>query len=234
MESGFESGPGYESYSRERRERNFRDFEEGSETERLRGLGEILSDIGMETEDPLTREIAYKFAEKLHFKQQIEAIQQGADDVDSYQKVKKLGLFLVYHHRMEQTIHSAENDFALEEGDEVLDLHLPPVDKDQRKELLQNATKSFQMIAEYIQQHKLQPKYITGITYEALARLAPRFGFTVKKIELPENLSEPVQRVYEQTERGRNGLPVGDIEFIYQDTIKFLERFGSKPEIPTS
>ncbi|MEI6498793.1 MAG: hypothetical protein WCO23_02435 [bacterium] len=228
MSMEFESSPGYEAYKLERKEKIQRLLESDSMSDKLQGLLELFRDVAMETTDPLVREVANKFIEKYSFKQQLESMEEDADDTDIYQEIKKLGIFLVHHRRMGQSFRGENDDFALDDGDEVLDLHLPPVSEDKKKNLRSSAVDSFRMIAEYIQKHNLHPKYITGITYEALAHLAPHFGFVVEKITIPEELCEAVERVYKQTDRAEKGLPIGDISYIYQDRDAFLERFPSK------
>lgn len=198
--------------------------------ERLRCLEIIISSIVEGSESALTREIAQKFLEKMAFKREIESMTIHGDDPQVYSRMKKLGLFIVIDRRSEHAMKSVDRDLDIEVGDELLDLHLPPVDEATRENLFAEATRSFKLIAQYMEIHNLHPKYIIGITYNALARAARRYGFASKRIDLPAELVQPVERVYAESERGKRGDQLEHVAIIYQTGEAFTERFADEEE----
>jgi hypothetical protein len=177
------------------------------------------------TTNETTRFLVGKLREKHELKAQLEAMDQYADDVAVYQPMKQLGILVAVHDRARQPISLEDGSFQLDEGDEFIDLHLPPLGD--RTNLAGQARESFALLAEYLEQHRdiLRPKYIMGSTYEALAQLAVHFGFETADIPIPDDLRQAIERVYAKTYRGQSGRPMGSIQLVYQSTESFLKRF---------
>ncbi len=217
-----------EREKQERRERTAAAWERfhssGGRMEKLEALEEIATEALRGAKNELGAEIALKFLAKIGIKKRTKELEDHWDD-DTYQTLKGLGLFIVNHRRMEHDIADPDGDVDLRAGDEVLDLHLPPPPEEDRKALVRRANQSFREIAAYVKRHGLKPKYVAGITYEALADLAPRFGFKTKDIPLLEELVEPVESVYAASERGKKDIPIGRIELVYQTLEDFMRRW---------
>jgi hypothetical protein len=176
-------------------------------------------------------EIARKISDKLDLKDHIDQMQQYRDDVTVRQTLKQLGIFMVKESKTRIEYNDPTTGFSIKPGDEVLDLHMPPVPQDQRT--LSAATRSMGLIAEYMQNHNINPKYIIGITYERLARVSRFQRFTVVDIPIPDDIREGIERVYHKiAEPGLKDKPMGKIMLCYQTREDFMRRF-SKPTSPT-
>lgn len=102
-----------------------------------------------------------------------------------------------------------------------------------KKNLRKQAEESFQLLAEYIERHKLKPKYILGVSYERLANLTKYFGFQVIEIPIPEEVRSRVEKVYQKLMEARKTSekqpkPMGKILVCYMKTENFLERFSKQ------
>lgn len=183
------------------------------------------------TTNELTRFLASKLREKYDLKAQVKAMDEYADDVTIYQHLKRLGIFIVVHTKAKESITLNDTGFQLNEGDEIIDLHLPPLEDSAK--LAGQARESFALLANYLHQHSqtMHPKYILGSTYEALARLATRFGFETADIPIPDDLQQAIERVYSKTNRARAGRSMGSIQLVHQPTDSFLKRFATNSSI---
>jgi len=180
------------------------------------------------SEDPLAREVAEKILELLDIKKHIEQIRQGADQTQCYQKMKQLGIFWIREHSANFDWKDPKGAFTINKGDKYLDLHLPPLSED--KKTFAEIRRSFQLVAEYIQVQNLHPKYLIGITYEKLGRLATRYGFTVVAPKLPPDVTRGVENVYRNFRSvGGDSENIGSIVICYQETDQFVKRFGEDP-----
>ena len=128
------------------------------------------------TEDPIAHEIAEKILEKIAIKEHIEEIHRHRDDTTMYQPWKQLGIFIVVD-AASKIDWQDESGLEIRKGDKVLDIHLPTLNP--KEKTLTQTTASLKMVATYIQDQKLDPKYIMGVTWEKLANASRRQGFTV-------------------------------------------------------
>lgn len=172
-------------------------------------------------------EVTMKILELLDIKDKIEEIQQYRDDPTVYQNWKQLGLFIVIDRTSRIGWKDDKSGFEIKQGDKILDIHLPPVPQEQKT--FDNITRSMQLIADYIVKQRLNPKYIMGVTFEKLARVSQRQGFTVVEPQVPDDIRRGIERVYHGFEpSGLNENSMGKVLLCYQPTKKFLQRYLSK------
>lgn len=177
----------------------------------------------------LAHEVARKISDKLDLKEYIDRMQHHRDDVTIRQPLKQLGIFMVKESKTRIDYDDPTTGFSIKPGDEVLDLHMPPVPQDKRT--LSAATRSMALIAEYMQRHDINPQYIVGVTYERLAQVSRFQGFTVVDIPIPDDVRKRVERVYQKiAEPGLKDKPMGKVMLCYQTREDFMRRFG----LPTS
>lgn len=185
--------------------------------------GEV-AEILESTQDELAFEVGIKILEKLDIKDRIEDLQRYKDDPTIYQTWKQLGLFIVINRTSYIDWDDEASGFSLKKGEPILDIHLPPVTEEQRT--LPQVTQSLKLIADYIVLHDLTPKYIMGVTFEKLARVSRRQGFSVLEPQIPEDIQRGVENVYRHfNEAGINEESMGRILLCYQDTNHFLDRY---------
>ena len=186
-------------------------------------LSEELELINQAPSDPLAKEIAKLILYKRDLTR-VRKIEKYKDDPKVYQVEKKLGLFLVIDRVMEHDWVDTESGFVLKAGEQYLDLHLPSPESSEN--LLSRTTESFQILAKYIEIHKLSPKYILGITYEELARFVGRFGFRLIEPPIPDRVQENVRKSYNKYLSSKNkDRSVGRILVCYQTLQDFKQRF---------
>lgn len=216
---------------------SFGSFERGFERqrtpeERFRDLARRVAErIHWETLDPLSREVAEKILFKLDLKDRLSEVDRYRDDPKKYQNLKRLGLLLVFDRTAQHEWRDESSGFLLNKGDRYLDLHLPPVDLEKRKSLLTLLTQgkhSLQLLAQYIQEQKLNPKYVLGVTYEKLAKVSKRFGFQLIEPPIPEDVRRGVENVYRDFVQSaqKDAKPIGRIFVCYQDLENFMERYS--------
>ena len=215
MEGGRRFEPGWGSRTPETPEQQFR----GSLRERLSRLrweSTGLSD--------LERSIIEKAVEKIDLKDELVEVQSQRDDTTRYQKLKQLGIFFVKDTTTQIDYEDPNTGFHIQPGDRVIDLHIPPLSPERRT--LTAVNKSFEMIADYIDRQNLDPKYIVGVTYERLANVSRRQGFTVIEPVIPDRLRAGVENVYKKfVESSGQTKPMGKILLCYQPTSQFMERY---------
>lgn len=193
---------------------------EGMSRNRLRS--EMLR-LRSEVHDELSREILEKILGKLDIKDRVEELDATRDDPTIYGTWKRLGIFVVIDRASEIDWNDSDSNFEVKKGERVLDIHLPPVSKDKLSP--QSVRSSLEQIAQYIFTHNLNPKYVMGVTFERLAKVSQRQGFSVVEPVLPDHIRHGVERVYERF--GHNGTSkrgMGKILLCYQQTSQFLER----------
>jgi hypothetical protein len=82
------------------------------------------------------------------------------------------------------------------------------------------------LIAKYIAKQKLDVKYVMGVTFEKMAMVSRRQGFTVIEPEIPDDIRTGVENVYRRFEdKGVNSRSMGKILLCYQPTGQFLQRY---------
>lgn len=143
---------------------------------------------------------------------------------NEFKPIKKVGVFIVSYSPTRYNWPEAEPDFHLSTGENVIGLALPPL-KPQEKKLSQIRA-SFRDLATYID---LCPpsKYVMAFTYQRMAEISRRFGFTVTEIQLPEDLTNHMQSVYGGwVDRGLLRKNPGPPLLCYQRTEDFLARFA--------
>ena len=193
----------------------------------------VAHEILRNAEDPLSQEIAAKILTKLEIKDRVDSMIAHADDVDIYEEYKKLGIFVVRDAEATFDYEDKDTGLSLRKGDRYLDLHLPPVPEHLRsREALNN---SLDLVRQYIAAHNLQPKYLMGITYERLARLAERqFGFNVaypSPNSLPESVVHGVERVYQGfTQAGLDGRDMGLPAIVFREISSITDTEPDMPE----
>ena len=177
-------------------------------------------------EDVMTREIAEKLIAKADIKDRVRDLSDGADDVMLYQEFKRLGIFVVRDATATFDFKDEISGLSIKTSDSYLDLHLPPVSEDSRSR--DAVEDSLRMVAEYIAIHQLEAKYIMGITYEKMARLAKGFGFHMAIPDptlLPEGVVRGVEQVFERfTEAGQKGESVGVPAVVWLSTDELFDR----------
>ncbi len=203
---------------------------ESPEQIRRNEIGEVVRGLQHTAESDLAREILAKVDEKLRLKDDIALIKLHADDITIRQPLKRLGMFLVKETTTRINYEDPQTGFRIQPGDVVLDLHLPPVRPEDRT--LTNVTRSLQMVAEYMDAHNIDPKYIIGVTFDKLARVSSRQGFTVIEAKVPDDIKAGVERVYHKlTEPGKRGEPMGPVMVCYQIKEDFMSRYLKKKPI---
>ena len=181
------------------------------------------------SDDPLSIEVANKILEKLQIKDIVDDLVRYKDDPKIYRQWKQLGLFIVIDRTSRIDWVDKKNRFEVKKGDSILDIHLPTVPQDQRNpaSMVREVHRSMQLIAEYVTQQDLHPKYLMGVTFEKLARVSRRQGFTVIEPEVPEDIKRGVENVYMRFgDLGVNERSMGKILLCYQSTDKFLQKYS--------
>lgn len=210
-------GGGFESYGswRERQERPPQNLKE--EVERMY----------LEAPTELGREILGKILGMLNAKdraKQLAAYVATADpkDITTYFPEKKLGILLVCDTTSPKTYRAG--DTVIERGDKIMQVHIPPrTPAGQNNPLLTVLTESLQLTSDYIASQGLNPKFVTGCTYEPLVRIAERrYGFDAVRVNIPAEWSERVERVFRRYIDPSREPVVG---FIYATTQEFQGRF---------
>lgn len=119
----------------------------------------------------------------------------------------------------------------LNPGDHYIEMHNPPR-KDERPYDLKTIRESFETLVEFLEKLKnekpdIYPKMIIGLTYEQIARLAPRFGFQVEEIELDEHRKKEVARMfYTFSPRYKNHREeIEKFFLVWQTPENLIERF---------
>jgi len=196
------------------------------------GKMKILEEIFIETadsaENEVVRLIALKFLEKILLKANWEEIEQFRDDPDVFQKIKKLGVFLICHRFAEQKFKSKEFDFEINQKDSLIDIQLLPLDTENNKNFIEEAEKSFRLIAQYLIANNIKPKYIFGVTYEFLAGFSKHFGFKVARIPITKELLQAILEAYKHTGKFGNDLPMNEVDLIYEDYDSFMKKWQRK------
>lgn len=161
---------------------------------------------------------------------QVEHDKSGADASGGATRKppQQFGIFWAVEGTAEFDIADPESQFDLRVGDSYIELHLPPVDSDDKT--LAKATSSLQELADYVRENELTPKYIYGITYERLANDSRRFGFEkVGPGIFSEELNEGFARFSRMAVReGLKDEPMGDLMLVYQSGEDFLSRFSPR------
>lgn len=211
-------GGGFESYS-SRRERQ----------ERLpQNLREEVEHMYLEAPTELGKEILGKILEMMNAKdraRQLAAYVATADpkDITTYFPEKKLGILLVCNTISHKTYRIG--DTVIESGDRIMQVHIPPrlAPAGQNNPLLADLTESLQLTSDYIAYQGLQPKFVTGCTYEPLVRIAERrYGFDAVRVNIPTEWSERVERIFHRYVDPSREPVVG---FIYTTAQDFQGRF---------
>ena len=127
----------------------------------------------------------------------------------------------------EEQFSDPKTGFILNEGDFYIELHIPPVRPDDR--VIGQVESSLESLAGYLDEKVLRPKYIMGITYERIARVSEKWGFTVVNPDLPEEVSNTFERFSRMAVReGLKDQPLGHLQLAYQDGKSFLNRFSPR------
>jgi len=198
--------------------------------------------LGEHTTDPIIRKLAEKILAILVEKEKIEAqseetIQEqshglsqpdnagGSDGSGGIIKGKQFGIFVAVERTAEEQLSNPKTGFLLNEGDFYIELHLPPVNPDER--VISQVGSSLESLAEYLDERDLKPEYIMGITYERLASVSKKWGFTIVSPDLPEEVSNTFERISRLAVReGLKDQPMGRLQLAYQDGNTFLDRFS--------
>jgi hypothetical protein len=83
------------------------------------------------------------------------------------------------------------------------------------------------LLAKYIQEQRLTPKYILGVTYERLASASRRFGFELIEPPIPDDVRRGVENVYQRFVEidQKDRKPIGKILVCYQGLEEFMGGF---------
>jgi hypothetical protein len=188
-----------------------------------------LVELSQESLDPLTREVVEKLILMMDAKDRAYNLAQyiaTADpkDITTYYKDKKLGIFLVCD--TVAKISYQVGDQEIKAGDRLLEIHIPPIPKREYEAftLLQEIKESFQLTSEYIAYHQLTPRYIYGCTYDPLVSLLEkRGGFKAVRFNIPEEIEQPVRRVFRHYVDPVREPKIG---FIYLQLEDFQQSFS--------
>lgn len=188
-----------------------------------------LTGINPEDYDPLSRMLFYRYWYKLNFRRESE--EQALihkDDPTVFELDKRLGIFRTNIITSPSDWTSNRYGFELKKFERFLELHIPDKNEGFSWGIVSKARHSFEMIADYILLHNLNPKYVLGITYEKLALLGENFGFN----SYPVNIQGPLREKFEanfrkNNPRGQQGKEMGRIVMQFQRTEDFLGRFAA-------
>ena len=156
-----------------------------TQEERLDALEGICHLLLERARSALAVEIMLKMLGKIRLKRQVADMNAHADD-DTYQKMKRLGLFILIHRELDRPYGDRESGLDIPAGTEIVELHLPPPPPEKKRtplQLVAEARESLRQVARYLALHedRMQPEFITGITYEAMADAAEKLGFETRK-----------------------------------------------------
>ncbi|MBI2012718.1 hypothetical protein HYS90_02190 [Candidatus Curtissbacteria bacterium] len=122
----------------------------------------------------------------------------------------------------------------LKEEDWCLVMHLEDkVKRNTKREILLAFRDSFRQVASYLQECRLVPRYILGITHERLVHAAGLFGFkslVVDPSELPKDEIDRINNGYKLTASYQKEKPIGDYLVCYQPLEGFIRRFAGEPQ----
>lgn len=174
------------------------------------------------------REILGKILEMMNAKERAQKLASyiaTADpkDITTYYPEKKLGIVLACDTTSPKDYQIG--DTSIERGDKLLQLHIPPrlAPAGEANPLLTDLTESMQLTSDYIRYQGLRPKFVTGCTYEPLVKVAERrYGFDAVRVNIPDEWSERVRRVFH---RYVDSAREPEIGFIYATTEEFQEKF---------
>lgn len=142
---------------------------------------------------------------------------------------QQFGIFWAVEAIAEKRMKDNKSGLSLKKGDPYIELHLPPVPEDKRT--LQNVLSSLGSLASYIELSGLTPKYIMGITYERLANVSEKLGFTVINPDIPDELRDSIERVNKIAVReGLKDHFPGELLLVFQKRETFLKNFLPQEE----
>jgi hypothetical protein len=186
-----------------------------------------LWEIRRSSENPLSIAIAEKALQKMDIKDLVDDMDNHQDDIHVRQKMKRLGSLIIVENIAIFDIDDEASGLHIKKDEAYLDLHVPPLEGEEKS--LGTINHSFDLLAQYIRYHKLDHKYLIGVTYEKLAKVSRRYGFTVLEIKIPQEISAGVQRVYDRFRSEQNKeLNMGKILMVFQETEKFLSKHAQK------
>lgn len=203
------------------------EFRERTERPPVSLKGEI-ERMWMDAQDELAREILYKMLLMMDAKDRARRMADyiaTADptDIKTYMREKKLGIMLVCDTYAKQDYKLGP--VSIKEGDSLIQLHIPPRTNETKASnpLLADLSESMQLVSDYIDYHGLEPRFLTGCTYQPLVRLAERrYGFNVVNVDVPQEWSEKVRDVFHRFVDPSREPEIG---FIYTSLESFQKRF---------
>jgi hypothetical protein len=202
------------------------DFEPSRQTDpNLKLRGELReTGLAMAGEsDPLTREIGFKLLSLVRAKDMVDGMFAHRDDPSVYQQYKMLGIFILEDGVAIMDYQDPQNGFAIRKGDRYLGLHLRPVSDEDKS--FSKIGESLEMVADYITRQSLDiVPSMMGVTFERLAEVSRRIGFSVADPRIDERSRHRVQKVFD-AHYGRTGRPMGKIMLIHQPTAQFIEKY---------
>lgn len=190
--------------------------------------------------DPFTKMVARKHIRNSELRKKSN---EGDDplDITQYKEVKDIGVFEVHHNVAEFDWVKTELGFLINEGERFLEFHLPYEERYEgaysKENFFRSVRNSFMLMAEYIDRHNLETKWVIGTTDERLARAGRIFGFQAKEVPIQNELAtvwelealEHNPRFQTENRPARKKLrPFGKILMVYQSMDDFLTRFGMR------
>ncbi len=176
-------------------------------------------------QERLTPQVEVAEMQSLNSEQRDVSEVDASGGITTRKSPQQFGIFWAVEAVAEESMQDPESGFSLDKGDPYIELHLPPVEPENR--IMEAVTSSLQSLAGYIDSTGLTPKYIMGITYERLANASIRMGFSVINPSLPTDLREGVERFNRTAVReGLKDEPMGQLLLAYQDGETFLSRFS--------
>ena len=147
------------------------------------------------------------------------------NDVSCYKEVgKRLGVLDVDDVEL-GFIAKVSDNLTIFPSDPVISLHVPPLDRGKASPF--QVADSMRLLAEYIERHCPENRYIVGITYERMWSASRRSGFHVASSPVPKDVREAVAKAYRlYAKQHLVKGPMGEIKLIYQTRDEFLSRFG--------
>lgn len=184
----------------------------------LKGVGFDLFREGKES-----AVIGEKILSIVRAKEMIDDMMSFRDDISVYQRYKMLGIFLLEDGVATADYEDSSTGFSIKRGDRYLGLHLTPV-KDENKSFAKLGD-SLSLVAQYIQAQGLsEVPSMMGITFEKLAIVSRRIGFSVSEPQIDARTKQRVQEVFD-AHYGTTGRDLGRFMLVQQPTTAFLERY---------
>lgn len=150
-------------------------------------------------------------------------LQQTFNDIDKYNRVKKFNPIALVETKANIDYRDEETGFQLLKGDWYLGIHIQP--RYGRKTDLPHIMMGCRRMAAYIDlfHDRLPSSMVVGITYEKLASVSKRFGFSICETPLPPQV---VKRFINVSKDPPAFYDVSHPKVCFQTSDDFIRRFS--------